>query len=98
MSTFGPFTEFTARPQRRFDLITCFEVMEHVAFPAQIVADIGRLLEDEGILLFTTLMQPADFDQLGLRWWYVAPRNGHISLYSRRSLAILFERNGMGLD
>ena len=71
--------------------------MEHVAFPTQIVADIGRLLEDEGILLFTTLMQPADFDQLGLRWWYVAPRNGHISLYSRRSLAILFERNGMGL-
>jgi len=55
------------------------------------------LLRDEGALLFSTLTQPADFDQLGLRWWYVGPRNGHISLYSRRSLSILFEKNGMGL-
>src|SRR4051812_14822344 len=28
--TYDPFTEFAARPRRRFDLITCFEVMEHV--------------------------------------------------------------------
>jgi len=96
-STYDPLTEFTARPQGRFDLITCFEVMEHVPSPAQIVADIASLLNDEGALLFTTLTQPAVFDQLGLRWWYVAPRNGHISLYSRRALTILFEKNGMSL-
>ncbi len=96
-TTYDPLTTFSARPQGRFDLITCFEVMEHLPFPERTVADIGRLLADEGILLFSTLTQPANFDELGLRWWYVGPRNGHVSLYSRRALAILFEKNGMGL-
>jgi Methyltransferase domain len=58
---------------------------------------LARALADEDILLFFTLTQPTHFDELGLRWWYVGPRNGHVSLYSRRSLAILFEKSGMRL-
>ena len=96
-TTYDPLTAFASHPQGRFDLITCFEVMEHLPFPDRTVTDIGRLLADEGILLFSTLTQPANFDELGLRWWYVGPRNGHVSLYSRCSLTILFEKNGMGL-
>jgi methyltransferase family protein len=29
-----------------------------------------------------------------MSWWYVAPRNGHISLYSRRSLALMWNALG----
>jgi hypothetical protein len=30
----------------------------------------------------------------GVGWWYVAPRNGHISIFSRKALAIAFGRYG----
>jgi SAM-dependent methyltransferase len=96
-TTYDPLTAYSAHPQGPFDLITCFEVMEHLPFPDRTVADISRLLAEEGVLLFSTLTQPANFDELGLRWWYVGPRNGHVSIYSRRSLAVLFEKSGMGL-
>src|SRR4029077_19221737 len=32
-TTYDPLTAFSARPQGRFDLITCFQVMEHLPFP-----------------------------------------------------------------
>ena len=57
----------------------------------------SRLLADEGIILCSTLTQPSNFDQLGLGWWYAGPRNGHVSLYSRRSLTILVQKHGLGL-
>jgi hypothetical protein len=96
-TTYDPFTAFSARPQGPFGLITSFEVMEHLPYPSLIVADMKRLLTDDGVILFSTLTQPADFDDLGLRWWYVGPRNGHVSIYSRRALAILFQQSGLGL-
>jgi SAM-dependent methyltransferase len=92
-ATYDPFTIFFARPQGRFDLITCFEVLEHSPFPDRTVSDMSRLLADEGIILCSTLTQPSNFDQLGLGWWYAGPRNGHVSLYSRRSLTILFQKH-----
>jgi 2-polyprenyl-6-hydroxyphenyl methylase/3-demethylubiquinone-9 3-methyltransferase len=49
---------------------------------------------DSGIILLSTLLQPADIDRQGLSWWYAAPRNGHVSLYSATSLEKLAERFG----
>jgi SAM-dependent methyltransferase len=96
-TTYDPFSTFSARPQGPFELITCFEVLEHAPFPNHVVADMSGLLAAEGVILFSTLTQPANFAELGLRWWYVAPRNGHVSIYSRQALAILFEKNGLQL-
>ena len=93
--TYDPFSEFDALPSERFDLITCFEVMEHVPQPRQTVKTMTGLLKDEGAIFFSTLVQPADFAQVGLGWWYAAPRNGHISLYSTAALARLFGEAGM---
>jgi SAM-dependent methyltransferase len=96
-TTYDPFSTFSARPQGPFDLITCFEVLEHSPSPDRTVSDMNRLLADEGIILFSTLTQPANLDELGLSWWYAGPRNGHVSLYSQRALAMLFEKNGLQL-
>jgi hypothetical protein len=94
-STYDPFSSFNQMPQQRFDLLTCFEVMEHVPFPQTTVATMVSLLKSPGAILFSTLVQPADFEVTGLNWWYAAPRNGHISLYSSESLALLFKPHGM---
>jgi hypothetical protein len=93
--TYDPFSGFEELPPGRFDLITCFEVMEHALWPRETVKAMADLIEDRGAILFSTLVQPKDFAQVGLAWWYAAPRNGHISLYSRAALARVFGEVGM---
>jgi 2-polyprenyl-6-hydroxyphenyl methylase/3-demethylubiquinone-9 3-methyltransferase len=93
--TYDPFSEFDALPLGRFELITCFEVMEHVQWPRETVRAMVGLLQEGGVILFSTLVQPAEFARIGLGWWYAAPRNGHISLYSTAALARLFGEVGM---
>lgn len=86
---------FRERPQRRFNLVTCFETLEHMVDPIRGAEDIVDLLDENGLLLFSTLVQPADFNALGLLWPYVGPRNGHVTLHTRQSLARLFGRFGL---
>lgn len=93
--TYDPFSEFNEIPTERFDLISCFEVMEHVPSPRETVARMISLLMETGAILFSTLVQPAEFDTIGLNWWYAGPRNGHVSLYSELSLELLFQLYGM---
>jgi 2-polyprenyl-6-hydroxyphenyl methylase/3-demethylubiquinone-9 3-methyltransferase len=94
-ATYDPFTNFDTMPSEKFDLISCFEVMEHVPFPTETVAQMVSMLNSQGAILFSTLLQPASFEQVGLNWWYASPRNGHVSLYSKPSLAHLFKQHGM---
>ena len=96
-ATYDPFSEFNVMPTERFDLISCFEVMEHVPFPKETVATMVSLLKDGGAILFSTLVQPAEFEMVGLNWWYAGPRNGHVSLYSQPALAHLFRAHGMNV-
>jgi SAM-dependent methyltransferase len=96
--TYDPFVpHHAARPSQRFDCIVSFEVLEHSTAPTATIAEMSALLEDTGIIIFSTLVQPADIDQQGLNWWYAGPRNGHVSLYSKMSLAILGQPHGFTL-
>ena len=98
VDTYDPFVpRFATRPAHRYDCIVSFEVLEHMPQPAQTLADMNDLLTHEGLILFSTFFQPADINQKGLSWWYVAPRNGHISLYSRESFLKLAQPFGLRL-
>lgn len=78
----------------QYDLISAFEVFEHVPSPSQLMGDLTGLLASDGIILFSTLLSDGHLSpQGGLTWWYASPRNGHISLFSRRSLELLAEKN-----
>jgi hypothetical protein len=90
--TYDPFSRGTDRPRRRYHLVTCFEVLEHVADPVATAQDIAELLEPDAVVLFSTLVQPADLEQVGPSWWYLGPRNGHISIYTKASLSTLWAR------
>lgn len=94
--SWDPFVEGGAPPAGPFHLVTCFEVMEHAPDPQAIAADIARLLAPGGQVIFSTLTQPEPFAPHGLDWWYCAPRNGHVSLFTRDALARLWAGQGMG--
>jgi hypothetical protein len=56
------------------------------------------LLAADGVILFSTWLSDDHIrPHERLTWWYAAPRNGHISLYSRQSLAILATDHGFHL-
>jgi 2-polyprenyl-6-hydroxyphenyl methylase/3-demethylubiquinone-9 3-methyltransferase len=86
--------EHANRPAGKFDLVTCFETLEHLPDPAAGIAAIADYIAEPGAVLFSTLTLPDDFEKQGLSWWYVGPRNGHISMFSKTALALAWEREG----
>jgi 2-polyprenyl-6-hydroxyphenyl methylase/3-demethylubiquinone-9 3-methyltransferase len=82
------------RPDGKFDLVTCFETFEHLPDPAAGIARILECVAEPGLIFYSTLTLPSDFEQHGLAWWYVGPRNGHISLFTRKALAMAWGRRG----
>lgn len=82
----------------QFDLVTAYEVFEHVPDVRRLIADLASLLKPEGVVLFSTLLADGNVSKGGpLTWWYAAPRNGHISLFSARSLAALGALEGFAV-
>ncbi|HEY1544331.1 MAG TPA: class I SAM-dependent methyltransferase [Xanthobacteraceae bacterium] len=97
--TYDPFTPgFDTLPDGTYNLITCFETLEHAVDPDGCVKSIATRLAEYGVVVFSTLVQPADLDKLGMTWDYIGPRNGHISIQSNKSLALLWERHGFMLS
>ncbi|HEX3356620.1 MAG TPA: class I SAM-dependent methyltransferase, partial [Tepidisphaeraceae bacterium] len=96
VTTFDPFVSAHAeRPNRQFDVITSFEVLEHSNTPAHTLDEITGFLKPEGLLIFSTLLIPADIAAIGVAWWYIAPRNGHVTLYTGTALQMMFGARGL---
>jgi len=97
--TFDPFGERSLTPEYagRYNFCTAFEVAEHTPNPRGFVQAIVELASKErlAILVGTQLHDGIVSEASRLSWWYAAPRNGHISIYSRRSMAILAKRFGL---
>jgi SAM-dependent methyltransferase len=75
-----------------FDIVTCFEVIEHVIPQAEFAKTIRNLLSPAGFVVLSTQVQPQDVVSQGKHWWYIEPRNGHLSIHSENSLKLLFGR------
>jgi len=95
-----PFAEKQMLPAKTADVVTAFELLEHSNTPKKTVESITSYVKDDGIIVFSTLLQPSKFNPLGtdgLNWWYIAPRNGHVSIYSETSLSLIFAQVGFQL-
>jgi 2-polyprenyl-6-hydroxyphenyl methylase/3-demethylubiquinone-9 3-methyltransferase len=93
--TYDPLAaDYARRPEGKFDLVTCFETLEHLPDPAAGIATIVECAADPGLILYSTLLQPYDLATCGVAWWYVAPRNGHVSIFSQQALTAAWEKHG----
>ena len=97
-TTYDPFVPGTTAPAAgaRFGLITAFEVFEHVAQLDELAAFLDRHLSPGGVLLLSTLLSDGVIKPgRRLDWWYASPRNGHISLFNQKSLALMLRTCGV---
>jgi SAM-dependent methyltransferase len=96
VTSYDPFSH-PNRPEGKFDLITCFEVMEHAPDPIRLVDDLADFMTDDGAIVFSTGVQPIDIEKQRGGWWYIAPRNGHVSIFSEEALSVLAGKRGLNL-
>ncbi len=100
VSVYDPFTpQFAQKPNRKFNLLLAFEVIEHVADIYTTIEDMITLIDKEcGFIITSTLLQPSDINKTKTNWWYISPRNGHISIHTQKSLTISFSKKGLHLE
>jgi SAM-dependent methyltransferase len=96
IEAYDPFSS-PERPSGTFDIITCFEVIEHSPDPVGTLGDMRRCLRDDGCIIFSQTVQPPDILSVRGSWWYLAPRNGHVSTYSEEALVELGRRHALVL-
>ena len=82
----------------KFDLITSFEVFEHVPNPLELMDTLIKLRKSNGMIYFSTEVSDGNISKnQRLTWWYAAPRAGHISLFSKKSLLYLAKQYNLNL-
>jgi hypothetical protein len=84
-TSFDPYTS-PDRPEGRFAVVTAYDVLEHSATPLATLGDMLNFMEDDGCLLIGQTLQPVDIMTVRGEWWYLAPRNGHVSLFSDETI------------
>lgn len=77
-----------------FNTISSFEVFEHIPFPNKGMEQLLDYASNECLLIVGTLINDKQLINNNLDWWYAAPRNGHITLFSEESLRLLFTKHG----
>ncbi|MFZ3211889.1 MAG: class I SAM-dependent methyltransferase [Terriglobales bacterium] len=85
---------FEGNTDERYELVTAFELFEHLEDPLN---EISRIFASSQNILFSTQLLPASKPKPG-EWWYFALETGqHISIYSRESLRKIAQRFGVNL-
>ncbi|NQE45998.1 Ubiquinone biosynthesis O-methyltransferase [ANME-1 cluster archaeon GoMg2] len=76
-----------------FDVITCFDLLEHMENPKDAIAECYRLLKDDGLLVITT----PNISSNGLKWkkekWFGFRDETHISLLSNDEWINMLKKN-----
>ena len=79
------------RKHEHYDLITAFELLEHLPDPLQ---DISVIMSACDNFICTTELLPNPAPKPGT-WWYYVPQTGqHISFYTRKAMLSIAEKFG----
>lgn len=78
--------------QRNFDLLTAFEVFEHLP---DVNESMNEMLKFSNNVFFSTMLRPDSIEDMK-DWWYISAETGqHVAFYSKKSLEILAKKYGL---
>lgn len=81
--------QFEAKKGTKFDLLTAWEVFEHLEDP---LSTIEEMLSFSSNILFSTFLLPRNPQPVD-NWWYYGLEHGqHISFYTKKSIQIISEK------
>jgi len=79
----------------KLQLITIFDVVEHLPHPHKDFKNLHEILDDEGsIVLVTPNIESTQRKLFGKKWFQFKPRE-HISYFSPKTLGLLADENGL---
>ncbi len=79
-------------PVKRFDLLSAFEVFEHLTDP---LPEISKMFKLSDSIVFSTLLVPSENVKELEDWWYLSTLTGqHVALYSFKSLELIAKKFG----
>tara|TARA_B100001057_G_scaffold208613_3_gene209305 strand:- start:110 stop:991 length:882 start_codon:yes stop_codon:yes gene_type:complete len=86
---------------KKFDMVTMFNVLEHLADPVKSIEQIKEILKPDGILAIDVPNEFNDFqitgrDVHGLNDWWIAPPN-HLNYFSKDSLVNFLQSLGFSV-
>jgi 2-polyprenyl-3-methyl-5-hydroxy-6-metoxy-1,4-benzoquinol methylase len=95
------FLEESDLSKESYDIITLFEVIEHLKNPVELLNECHRILKKNGIMVIRT----ANTDSWTVRllkgkWHYfnISKHGGHISFFCKKSIAALGVKTGFKID
>ena len=75
--------------EKKFDIVTAFEVLEHFVNP---IDEISKVLAFSETAIFSTVLIPQDDTDLS-NWWYLATETGqHVAFYSEKSMQYIAKK------
>jgi SAM-dependent methyltransferase len=80
------------------DVVTMWDVLEHLTDPHQAIAEMSRLLRPGGQLVFTTTDVGSLVARLSGSRWHLYTLPEHLYFFTRRSLEILCEAHGFEVE
>jgi 2-polyprenyl-3-methyl-5-hydroxy-6-metoxy-1,4-benzoquinol methylase len=82
----------------RFDLVTCFNLLEHLVDPLALIGEMRERLNPGGLIALTTPSPACIHARIkGLqKWGMVAPPH-HVNIFTRRALEVALAKSGFEL-
>lgn len=80
-----------------FDIIFAIEVIEHIVDLDEALDFFDKHLSSNGLLHIQTGLHPHPSGKEIMNSWYIAPRNGHFSVFTQRALEQLFKKVGINI-
>ena len=85
-------------PPSSFDIITLWDVIEHLTNPHPTLREAFRLLRPGGVLLASTGDAGALFARIMGKYWHLLTPPQHLFFHSRKSLETLLESHGFSVQ
>lgn len=84
-----------ALPAAHFDIVTLWDVIEHVPDPVPLLAEAARVLRPGGRLLLTTGDWGSAYARERGAGWHLMTPPWHLSFFTRQSMALAGQRAGL---
>lgn len=80
-----------------FDTICCFEMLEHVAYPQEVLLEFNRVCKNNVIITVPNCEVPNEMRESGLTFHHYVDRS-HLTMFTRESLSTCLEESGFSIQ